>query len=48
VNLLLDIGCRDRKQQNFIGMDSRKHLDVDVVHNLEKFPYPLTRRVVLQ
>ncbi len=40
MNLLLDIGCRDRKQPNFIGMDSRKHLDVDVVHNLEKFPYP--------
>jgi len=38
---LLDIGCRDRKQANFIGIDSRPHPGVDIVHDLEKFPYPI-------
>lgn len=37
----LDIGCRDRKQANFIGMDSKPNPGVSIVHNLEKFPYPL-------
>ena len=38
---LLDVGCRDRKQKNFVGIDSRKHPGVDMVHDLEKFPYPI-------
>jgi predicted O-methyltransferase YrrM len=38
---LLDVGCRDRKQANFIGIDSRNHPGVDIVHDLEKFPYPI-------
>jgi len=39
--MLLDIGCRDRKQYNFIGIDSRPLPGVDIVHDLEKFPYPI-------
>ena len=39
--ILLDIGCRDRKQANFIGMDSKRHPGVDIIHNLESFPYPI-------
>jgi predicted O-methyltransferase YrrM len=39
--LLLDIGCRDRKQPNFVGIDSRKYPGVDIVHPLDKFPYPI-------
>ena len=39
--ILLDIGCRDRKQPNFVGIDRKEHLGVDIVHDLEKFPYPI-------
>jgi len=38
---LLDVGCRDRKQTNFVGIDNRLHPGVDIVHDLEKFPYPI-------
>jgi len=39
--IMLDIGCGDNKQQGFVGMDKRKLKGVDIVHDLEKFPYPL-------
>jgi hypothetical protein len=39
--ILLDIGCGANKQKNFVGMDKRKLPGVDIVHDLEKFPYPL-------
>jgi len=39
--ILLDVGCRDRKEDNFIGIDSKPRLGVDIVHNLENFPYPI-------
>ena len=39
--LNLDIGCGENKQENFIGMDKRKVKGVDIVHDLEVFPYPL-------
>ena len=39
--LLLDVGARDRKQPNFVGIDSRKYPGVDIVHPLDKFPYPI-------
>lgn len=38
---LLDVGCRDRKEDNWTGIDTRKRPGVDIVHNLEKFPYPI-------
>jgi hypothetical protein len=37
----LDVGCGGNKQPNFIGMDKRKLPSVDVVHDLEVFPYPI-------
>ena len=37
---MLDIGCGDNKQQGFLGMDKRQLEAVDVVHDLESFPYP--------
>jgi predicted SAM-dependent methyltransferase len=37
----LDIGCGDNKQPEFVGMDRRKLPGVDIVHDLEVFPYPL-------
>ena len=39
--ILLDVGCRDRKQDNFIGIDTKLRPGVDIVHNLEQFPYPI-------
>ncbi len=37
----LDIGCGPNKQAGFIGMDIRPLDGVDIVHDIEKFPYPL-------
>ena len=39
--ILLDVGCRDRKESNFTGINGRHLEGVDIVHNLESFPYPL-------
>lgn len=39
--ILLDVGCRDRKETNWLGIDWKLHPGVDIVHDLEKFPYPL-------
>jgi hypothetical protein len=37
----LDIGCGSRKQPGYIGMDIRKLPGVDIVHDAQKFPYPI-------
>lgn len=38
----LDVGCGSNKQPGgFVGMDARPLDGVDIVHNLEKFPWPL-------
>lgn len=37
----LDIGCGEHKNKGFVGMDKRKLPGVDIVHDLEKFPYPI-------
>jgi len=37
----LDLGCGKSKQAGFVGMDKRKLKGVDIVHDLEQFPYPL-------
>ncbi len=41
MSIKLDIGCGGNKQKGFIGMDARKLEGVDIVHNLEEFPYPI-------
>ena len=38
--LMLDVGCRDRKESHFTGINGRMYEGVDVVHDLESFPYP--------
>lgn len=43
----LDIGCGDHKTPTFVGMDSTKSKDVDIVHDLESFPWPLPDESVL-
>lgn len=37
----LDIGCGESKRKGSIGMDKLKLKGVDIVHDLEKYPYPL-------
>jgi hypothetical protein len=39
--ILLDIGCGGNKQPDFTGMDKRPLPGVDIVHDLEVFPYPI-------
>jgi len=39
--LLLDISPIPNKQKGFLGMAERKHPNVDIVHDLERFPWPL-------
>lgn len=37
---ILDVGCGNHKVQNSIGLDFSKIQGVDIVHDLNKFPYP--------
>jgi predicted SAM-dependent methyltransferase len=37
---ILDMGCGDRKMRGAIGIDKAKLPGVDVVHDLNEFPYP--------
>lgn len=37
----LDLGCGEGKQAGFLGIDKRKTQHVDIVHDLERFPWPL-------
>jgi len=37
----LDIGCGGNKQEGFVGMDIRAMKGVDIVQDLEKFPWGL-------
>lgn len=40
-SIRLDVGCGNNKQAGFVGMDKRKLKGVDIVHDLEKFPWPI-------
>ena len=37
---ILDIGCGNNKYPNSIGMDRVKLPNVDIIHDMEDFPYP--------
>lgn len=39
--LCLDIGCGGHCQPGFVGMDKRELPGVEIVHDLEKFPWPV-------
>jgi SAM-dependent methyltransferase len=43
----LDIGCGANKTPTFVGMDYRKLPGVDIVHDIEKTPWPLPDESVL-
>jgi len=38
--IFVDLACGDAKQQGYIGVDIVKLPGVDIVHDLEKFPWP--------
>lgn len=46
LGIKLDIGCGGSKQNGFVGMDIRPLPGVDVVQDLEKFPWPLPNESV--
>jgi SAM-dependent methyltransferase len=37
----IDLGCGAHKQEGFLGVDARDLPGVDLVHDLEEFPWPL-------
>ena len=37
----LDIGCGANKAPGFVGMDMRALPGVDIVHDVEQYPWPL-------
>ena len=39
----LDLGCGGNKQPGYVGMDIRKVDGVDIVHDVQKVPYPLPK-----
>jgi hypothetical protein len=39
--ILLDIGCGETKRKGFVRLDMRPLEGIDIVHDLEEFPYPL-------
>lgn len=41
LGIKLDIGCGFNKQPGFVGIDIREGPGVDIVQDLEKFPWPL-------
>lgn len=41
MGIQLDIGCGEVKRENFVRLDKRKLPGIDIVHDLEVFPYPL-------
>lgn len=42
----LDLGCGVSKKEGYVGLDKRPLPGVDIVHDLEVFPYPIEAGVV--
>jgi len=40
-SIKLDVGCSDHKQQGWVGLDIRKCKGVYIVHDVQKFPWPI-------
>lgn len=41
----LDVGCGVIGQKGFVGMDQFAHENVDIVHNVQDFPWPIPDNV---
>lgn len=44
----LDVGCGENCQPNWVGMDIRPCKGVDIVHDVQSFPWPIEDGVVFQ
>ncbi len=44
----LDVGCGKDKQKGFVGLDIIKHPKVDIIHDVQKFPWPVPNSVCFQ
>jgi len=42
----LNLGCGRKKIKGYIGIDNIKTSSVDIVHNLNRFPYPFKKNTV--
>ena len=38
--MILDLGCGNKKREGTVGVDHNDRTAADIVHNLNKFPYP--------
>lgn len=47
-NLKLDIGCGISKREGFLGIDILPLAGVDLVHDLNKFPYPFENNIACE
>ena len=45
--ILLDIGCGAHKRTNFVGLDIRPLNGVDIVHDINRHPWPIEDEAVL-
>ena len=45
--IIIDLGCGMKKTPNSIGVDSNKSVNPDVVHDLNTFPYPFKKIIVI-
>ena len=45
--ILLDIGAGETRRKGFVTLDKRKIKGIDIVHDLEKFPYPIENEACL-
>ncbi|MGD8499101.1 MAG: hypothetical protein PVJ86_00545 [Phycisphaerales bacterium] len=41
----LDVGCGIFKQKGCVGIDIVKHPNVDIVHDIQKFPWPVPKDI---
>ncbi|MGW8301317.1 MAG: class I SAM-dependent methyltransferase [Desulfobacterales bacterium] len=45
--ILLDIGAGETRRRGFVTLDKRRLAGIDIVHDLEKFPYPIDDNICL-
>ena len=46
--ICLDIGCGENKQRGWVGMDIRRLDGIDIVHDVQKFPWPIPSNCCFQ
>ena len=39
-NIILDLGCGNKKRDGTIGVDFNSRTKADIIHDLNIFPYP--------